>query len=190
MRNRAGSWVMGSFCMKTRILCVMVCFIFFGCKNFNGTEEYGVIETPAVIAERAYQFAVLYKDSDTEYAWGGQDHLRAIQLDCSGLIVMCYKYSIVDTRYQLLFNDASALDMCNKYSFVTSDPRRGDLVFMGEAESSTVSHVGVFEREEAGLVYFIDSTLKGDIDGVSLRSYPGDDRRIKSYGIMMLRVGQ
>lgn len=87
----------------------------------------------------------MYKDSETEYKFGGQDPLRTIKIDCSGLVVMCYKYALVDTHYSLLFDDATAHDMYEKYSFQTDKPRQGDLIFMGESNSDKITHIALFD---------------------------------------------
>ena len=66
------------------------------CDNGSKDERsYTEIDAPAEIAERAYSFAELYEQSDTEYHLGGQDPVRAIQIDCSGLIIMCYKFRLL-----------------------------------------------------------------------------------------------
>ncbi len=186
--------------MFTVICCTAVPF---GCKQAGTEHTEHIVQTipsipaPAEIKNRAFEFAVLYAESETEYEWGGQDALRAIRLDCSGLVVMCYKYALVDTAYTLLFDDSTAHDMYQKYSIPTHAPQKGDLVFMGEASTDAVTHIALFEKEEAGNVYFIDATEKdsdgdgtADIDGVTRRSYPADDERIKSYGIMKITALQ
>ena len=65
---------------------------------------------------------------------------------------------------------------------------------MGEKNSSSITHVAIFDRIENGNVFFIDSTLKdedgdgvNEINGVTERSYGTGDERIKSYGIMLLK---
>ena len=68
--------------------------------------NYTIIDSPSEISQRAYKFAQLYEQEDTFYHWGGQEPLRsAIGIDCSGLVVMCYKYAMVDTGYKLIQED-------------------------------------------------------------------------------------
>ena len=57
-----------------------------------------------------------------------------------------------------------------------------------------LTHVAIFEKIENGMVWFIDSTEYDsdgdgivDISGVSRRSYPVGEKKIKSYGTMKLR---
>ncbi|MBN2322878.1 MAG: hypothetical protein JXQ30_04025 [Spirochaetes bacterium] len=59
---------------------------------------------------------------------------------------------------------------------------------MGESGLDEVTHVGILDRIEAGAVHFIDSTYMEDppVNGVSLRSYPEEDPKIKGYGRLML----
>ena len=73
-----------------RFLIAFLTLLLISCNN--GTEDktaFTEIDAPDEISERAYIFAELYEQSDTEYHLGGQDPVRAIQIDCSGLIVMC-----------------------------------------------------------------------------------------------------
>lgn len=65
--------------------------------------------------------------------------------------------------------------------------RQGDLIFMGEADSSNVSHIALFDQLEKGNVYFIDSTKKDDISGVTCRYYDASDSRFKSFGVMKIQ---
>lgn len=81
----------------------------FSNNNENDDEKFFIIEASPEIKTRAFKFAEEYEKSDTEYKWGGQSPLRAVlQLDCSGLVVMCYKYAIVDTGYSLIEDDMSS----------------------------------------------------------------------------------
>lgn len=182
--------------MKPILLLFIFSSFFLSCKN-NPPDDYIITECPQDIAARAFRFAELYKDSDTEYLLGGQSPVRtAITIDCSGLIVMCYKYAIVDTKYSLLFNDASANAMYENYSVHTTLPqlRQGDLIFMGETNSAFVTHIAIFDKIENGQIYFIDSTEKDtngdgvpDINGVTRHSYLQSDKRFKAFGIMKVR---
>ena len=184
--------------MKTRIgLIFTMIALMVSCDN--GTKEertYTEIDAPAELAERAYRFAELYEQSDTEYELGGQDSLRAIKIDCSGLIIMCYKYALVDTKYQLLVSDMTANYMYQKASthIDKADLKKGNLIFMGERNSDTVTHIALFDKLENGRIYFIDSTQKdtngdgvNDIDGVTYRDYSENDSRFKSFGRMRVK---
>ena len=184
--------------MKTRIgLIFTMLALMVSCDNGAKEERtYTEIDAPAEIAERAYRFAELYEQSDTEYELGGQDSLRAIKIDCSGLIIMCYKYALVDTKYQLLVSDMTANYMYQKASthIDKADLKKGNLIFMGEVNSNSVTHIALFDKLENGRIYFIDSTQKdtngdgiNDIDGVTYRDYPENDSRVKAFGRMRVK---
>ena len=180
-----------------RYLIAALSFLIISCNN--GTDDktsFTEIDAPVEISERAYSFAELYEQSDTEYHLGGQDPVRAIQIDCSGLIIMCYKYALVDTKYQLLVTDMTANYMYTNASIHIdkADLKKGNLIFMGEANSNSVTHIALFEKIDNGKIYFIDSTQKdtngdgiNDIDGVSYRDYPEDDSRFKAFGRMRVK---
>ena len=187
------------FCLIFAIIALLV-----SCDNGSKEERsYTEIDAPAEIAERAYSFAELYEQSDTEYHLGGQDPVRAIQIDCSGLIIMCYKYALVDTKYQLLVSDMTANYMyINTSTHIDkADLRKGNLIFMGEVPKDgeeesepKVTHIAIFEKLENGRIYFIDSTHKDsdgdgvfDINGVTYRSYPENDKRFKAFGRMRVK---
>ena len=184
--------------MKVRRYLIAFLSLFLISCN-NGTDDktsFTEIDAPDEISERAYSFAELYEQSDTEYHLGGQDPVRAIQIDCSGLIIMCYKYALVDTKYQLLVSDMSANYMYTNASthIDKSDLKKGNLIFMGEADSNSVTHIALFEKIENGRIYFIDSTQKdtngdgiNDIDGVTYRDYTEDDSRFKAFGRMRVK---
>ncbi len=177
---------------KTKILFPAICLLLFSC----GAGFEATIDCPADIAARAFAFAVQYRDAETEYAWGGQDALRAaLRLDCSGLVVRCYGYAVEDSAYRLLFADASSADMYANYARLVEldELRQGDLIFMGESGTAQVTHIALFDHTEAGIVYFIDATKKDtdgdgidDIDGVTARHYAANDARIKAFGIMQV----
>lgn len=180
-----------------RFLIAFLTLLLISCNN--GTEEkasFTEIDAPAEIAERAYSFAELYEQSDTEYHLGGQDPVRAIQIDCSGLIIMCYKYALVDARYQLLVSDMTANYMYTNASthIDKADLKKGNLIFMGDSNSDSVTHIALFDKLENGRIYFIDSTQKdtngdgaNDIDGVTYRNYEEDDSRFKAFGRMRVK---
>ena len=180
-----------------RYLIAALSFLIISCNN--GTEDntsFTEIDAPAEISERAYSFAELYEQSDTEYHLGGQDPVRAIQIDCSGLIIMCYKYALVDTMYQLLVSDMTANYMYKNASthIAKTELQKGNLIFMGESDSSEVTHIALYEKLENGRIYFIDSTQKdtngdgiNDIDGVTYLNYSEDDSRFKAFGRMRVK---
>lgn len=172
-----------------KFLWILSCFVFFACKNLTDFENsnYKIIDCPQDISERAFAFAEIYKNSDTEYELGGQDPCRTIKLDCSGLVIMSYKYALVDTNYTLIESDMTANYMHKKASTLTTCPTRGNLVFMGETDSNEVTHIAILDRIENDTVYFIDSTKKENINGVNARNYLTNDSRIKGYGIMRLK---
>ena len=180
-----------------------IAFIFSSCGELadalreekeSGQEKKNVTECPVEIRERAFHFAELYENADTYYKYGGQDPLRSIGIDCSGLVVMSYKYAITDTKYGLMEADMSSAYMESHASKKTTSPMKGDLIFMGKRNTSRITHVAIFEKIENGMVWFIDSTEYDsdgdgivDISGVSRRSYPVCEKKIKSYGTMKLR---
>jgi cell wall-associated NlpC family hydrolase len=145
------------------------------------------VTAPGEIRERALYFAEQYAAADTEYVWGGNDPLRTVQVDCSGLVVMCYKYAVVHTNYDLLFWDSTVIDMYDNWSEPTATPIPGDLIFMGEAGTDEITHMSIFVEQTGGNIHFIDSTQKDDIDGVTKRFYPVGDPRFKAFGVMRLK---
>lgn len=184
------------FCKRNIILLFVFTVLFISCKNPQ-EETYTEIDAPEEIAERAFKFAELYAESETEYKLGGQDPARAaIQIDCSGLIIMSYKYALVDTKYYLIESDMTANYMYKNAATIIKreELKKGNLLFMGEAGSDSVTHIAIFDREENGIIYFIDSTQKDtdgdgidDINGVTRRSYNINDKRFKAYGRMRIK---
>ena len=170
-----------------RISALFFIFTFLSCNFNSANENLNTIECPDEIKQRAFDFAKLYRDSDTVYEYGGQDAVRSIKIDCSGLVVMCYKYAIVDTNYSLCFDDSTAYNLFEKYSVQTSTSEQGDLIFMGESGTDKITHIAIFDRNENGTVYFIDSTPFDDVNGVTERSYLETNDKFKSYGIMKLK---
>lgn len=174
--------------MKKLFLLFIATSIFASCKNFyEGGDNFTVIDAPAEIANRAFSFAKLYEESETSYGWGAQDPVRSIKIDCSGLVVMCYKYAMVDTKYQLLVSDMTSDYIYRNASsrIDKSQLRKGDLIFMGE--NNKVSHIAIFEKLENGNIYFIDSTEKDNINGVTRRFYNENDEKFIAYGIMRIK---
>ena len=177
--------VLASFCL----LCFSSCTIAFEIidEMFYDDSELPAEGCPAQLAASAFEYAKKYAAADTEYKYGAQDPLRAIQVDCSGLVIRCYRYALQNTGYSLIQSDMSSSYMYENASIPTTSPRRGDLIFMGEENSSKISHIAIFDRFEGDQVYFIDSTSQGKINGVSERHYAKTNKKIKAYGIMKLK---
>jgi hypothetical protein len=181
--------------MKKILILFFILPLLFSCTEDSGvSENYEIVGCPSEIKERAFSFARMYADSETEYSWGGQDPLRTIKIDCSGLIVMCYKYAMTDTKFALLADDMTSAFMEQNASVKTGSPQKGDLIFMGETGTEKITHIAIFEKKEDKKIYFIDATQKDsdgdgiyDIDGVTSRNYPEGDEKIKSFGIMKLK---
>ena len=173
--------------MKKNILLfsLLSLFMFSSCKT--QPQDFSLIPCPSSIKKEVVKYVKLYENEETEYDWGGQDPLpfRTLKIDCSGLVIRCYEYALTNTNLSLPFTDTTAKEMENKYSFKTATPEAGDLIFMGEEESCDISHIAIYlKTDENGNVHFIDATQKGEINGVSERSYSSSDKKIKSYGIM------
>jgi hypothetical protein len=165
---------------------ITLTFTLFSCKN-DITVNDVLIECPSDIANKALFYAHEYADADTEYEWGGQDLLRAIKIDCSGLVVNCYSYAMAGTDYSLPFKDASVIDLYNKWTVQINNPRPGDVIFMGD-DKNHPTHMSLFKKKEKDNIYFIDSTYKQDdeIDGVTERYYSEKDPRFLAYGILFV----
>lgn len=161
-----------------------------GKDNIPKPAEKNVINCPSEITARAFAFAQTYEKADTVYKFGAQDSLRSIAIDCSGLVVMCYRYALEGTGYTMLLSDMSSSYMCNNASthIDYTQLRQGDLIFMGnKGESKTVNHVAIFDCIKDGRIYFIDATDKSGLDGVGRRSYPKNDTRFKYFGVMQIK---
>ena len=157
-------------------------------KKATNSNKGGIIDCPEEIAAKAFEYAMLYDAAETEYGYGAQDPLRAIRIDCSGLVIMCYTYALEGTDYRLLEPDMASAYMYEHAATITDNPRHGDLIFMGgDNNDPTIFHIGIFDRFEGDEVYFIDSTSQGNINGVSARHYKKTNRKIKAYGIMKLK---
>lgn len=174
---------------KRHIFFISLLFLIFtSCQLVTKEPSYTVINAPKDIKTRAFHFAELYRDSDTEYELGGQSPVRAaIKIDCSGLIIMCYKYALVDTKYQLIENDMTSAYMYKNAADITTTPEQGDLIFMGEIGTNEITHIAIFDREENGEIYFIDSTDNGTVSGVSERHYKKDNEKFKAFGVMKIK---
>jgi len=186
MKKKIGFVLFSLFCL----------FLVFACDNFNFSINFDISdwleensssgEIPEDIKDRVVYYARKYEEADTYYKYGGQDPLRAIGIDCSGLVVMCYKYALEGTGYTLIKSDMNTTYMKDYASDVTYNPEPGDLVFMGDANSSKINHVGIFVKKIGSEVYFIDSSSSGST-GVYERHYSEFDKKIKSYGVMKLK---
>lgn len=174
-----------------KLLPFLFLLAFLASCTFNDDSDSKiVVDCPADIAARAFRFAELYEKSDTVYELGGQDPVRsAIAIDCSGLVVMCYKYAMVDTKYSLILSDMTATYMYENAASIVplEEMRQGDLIFMGEADSSRVTHIALFDCMENDCVYFIDATEKDGISGVTRRFYGVGDARFKAFGVMRVQ---
>ena len=171
------------------IFCILISFCFAGCRqDEESCNSYTVVTATQKIKNRAFEFAKLYQSSETEYVYGAQDPLRSIKIDCSGLVIMCYKYALVDTKYTLVVSDMSSSYIYENASKITDSPEQGDLIFMGEENSDRITHIAIFDKEENGNIYFIDSTENDTINGVSQRYYEKNNPKFKAFGIMKLKL--
>ena len=176
--------------MKRLFYLFAIIFVLTACQIQPNEYQFTEIDASAEIAERAYRFAELYEGADTAYELGGQDPVRSvIKIDCSGLVIMSYKYALVDTKYQLLVSDMTANYMYQNASthINKNQLRKGDLIFMGEMESNNITHIAIYNKTENGKIYFIDSTKKENIDGVTHRFYDENDTRFKAFGMMRIK---
>lgn len=152
------------------------------------TSSFTTIDCPTEIISRAFKFAELYEKEDTVYEWGGEDPLRnTIGIDCSGLVIMCYKYAMVDTEYKLLNEDMTAQNIHDYASTKKSvgTVQKGDLVFIGPEGSKEITHIGFFQKYEDNIVYILDSS--SDSNGVHYNTYSVDSKKIKGYGRMRVK---
>lgn len=152
------------------------------------TSPFTTIDCPTEIISRAFKFAELYEKEDTVYEWGGEDPLRnTIGIDCSGLVIMCYKYAMVDTEYKLLNEDMTAQNIHDYASTKKSvgTVQKGDLVFIGPEGSKEITHIGFFQKYEDNIVYILDSS--SDSNGVHYNTYSVDSKKIKGYGRMKVK---
>lgn len=152
------------------------------------TSSFTTIDCPTEIISRAFKFAELYEKEDTVYEWGGEDPLRnTIGIDCSGLVIMCYKYAMVDTEYKLLNEDMTAQNIHDYASTKksVSSVQKGDLVFIGPEGSKEITHIGFFQKYEDNIVYILDSSSGSN--GVHYNTYSVDSKKIKGYGRMKVK---
>ena len=142
------------------------------------------------IRSKALEYAKWYCQEDTKYVYGGQDPIpRVLRVDCSGMVINCYIYAVENTKYELPFKDengkidTTAAKLHSTYSYRTDTPHPGDMIFLGETNSSKISHIGIFVKKSGSTIYFIDAT---DGKGVSQRSYDKSNSKIKGYGQIKL----
>ncbi|MCI5829046.1 MAG: NlpC/P60 family protein [Treponema sp.] len=109
----------------------------------------------------------------------------------TGLVYRCYQYAIENTIYQMILPDMSASYMA-EHCYPTEKPEEGDLIFMGEEDSDKITHIAIFLKQQENYIYFIDSTQKEaeNINGVTERHYTMDSKKIKSFGIMKLKIAE
>ena len=171
--------------MKNLLLITAAFFLFSCTQEIN--ENPALLECPEALALKALEYAVEYSNADTEYFWGGRDDLRSIKIDCSGLVLNCYKYAVNGTGCSLPFSDSTVATLFSKWTVPTNSPRPGDLIFMGD-DKSNPSHVSLYAGKDDENIYFIDSTLKADddINGVTERFYPIGDDRFLSFGALLV----
>lgn len=175
--------------MKKKILLFIFIIIIISCQSpfFISTE----------IGSKVVSYAYKYVNANTKYVWGGRDplHKGIVNIDCSGLVVQCYRYAIADNiKYDLLFCDANVRDMFKYYSVFTDTLSEGDIIFMGEEDNNdTPTHIGIYIKTIDNNIYFIDATQKKDedgniiINGVSERFYNKYDKRFKRFAKMKLK---
>jgi hypothetical protein len=88
------------------------------------------------IRSKALEYAKWYCQEDTKYVYGGQDPIpRVLKVDCSGMVINCYKYAVENTKYKLPFNDTTAANLHSTFSIHTDTPQPGDMIFLGETNS-------------------------------------------------------
>ena len=100
--------------MRKILFLFCLCFLFVSCEflpiigeilielnnasNQNTESDYSEDTTDDTtidhIRKNALEYAQEYCRVDTEYYYGGQDMIRAIRVDCSGMVINCYKYAI------------------------------------------------------------------------------------------------
>lgn len=110
------------------------------------------------IQSRALEYAKRYCEVDTQYSWGGKDKIKALKVDCSGMVINCYEHAVEGTKYKLPFIDTTAANLHSTFSIHTTTPQPGDMIFMGDANSSKISHIGIFVKKSGNTIYFIDAT--------------------------------
>lgn len=172
---------------KKMLLCVFIIIITSCQFSISVSNEIGI---------KVVFYARKYANANTKYVWGGRDNLHTgvIEIDCSGLVVQCYRYAISDNiKYDLLFKDANVKALFKHYVVFTDTPAEGDIIFMSEEDNNDIpTHIGIYIKTINNNIYFIDATQKEDkdgnviIDGVSERFYNKYDKRFKCFAKMKL----
>lgn len=157
-----------------RIMLVLILFISVLVSCVSG------FHTPAsdTVRSKAYQISSNYLDM--KYAWGGQDfwYVENGVVDCSGLVINIYKEACEKHGFELPFEDTTASELHSRYTIRIVEPKRGDLVFMGD--DGVVSHVAIFHQYIDGQVEFLDAySISGK---VGIRRYPIGDTKFISFG--------
>jgi len=180
--------------MKNRnvILILVAGLLTCSCATNNLGVLYSVVECPKNIRERVVSFAQEYVQRDTLFELGGRDFLEkegAIELDCSGLIVMSYQYAVKNTKYSLLFEDTNVSSLYTYFTIPIDTPTPGDLIFMSD-NTIFPTHMSIFVYTDNENIYFIDSTYKESdgIDGVTLRCYAKDDPKFLSFARLLIKL--
>ena len=81
----------------------------------------------------------------------------------------------------------TAAYICNNAAEITETPEQGDLIFMSEIGTDKITHIAIYDREENGEIYFIDSTDNGTVNGVTERHYEKNNEKFKKFGVMKLK---
>jgi hypothetical protein len=173
-----------------RIVIVLIPF-FISCTNLIAPTQRQVVLCPESVARRVEDNARSYSAVATQYIWGAQDEFTAqetVKIDCSGLVVNCYRSAVRESGYELPFADASVEEFFERYSVPIRSPRTGDIVFMGSRYQKP-THMAIFLYQDEEHIYFIDATFlpEENVNGVSLRSYSKNDPRLRSFGRVLLK---
>ena len=144
--------------MKKKILVFIFIIINISCQTS--------FFIPTEIGSKVVSYAYKYVNANTKYVCGGRYplHTGVINIDCSGLVVQCYRYAIADNiKYDLLFCDANIQDMFKYYSVFTDTLSAGDIIFMSEEDNNDMpTHIGIYiktiDNNIYNNIYFIDAT--------------------------------
>ena len=171
-------------------LFLIIVTLLCSCMTDKKDVLYSVGECPKNIRDKVVFYANEYAQRDTFFSLGGRDLLEQegiLALDCSGIIVRVYQYAIINTRYDLLFEDTNVSSFYYYFTKKIELPEPGDLIFMGHNEPT---HISIFLRMDNENIFFIDSTLKEDegFDGVNIRFYKKDDPRFLSFGRLLVKI--
>ena len=172
-------WLQSGLGVERALFFLSVSILLGSLMSCDLSPKYETIEAPQEIREKAFTIAQFYIGMD--YEWGGQTHWTSKGVDCSGLIVNVYAEAVAGTPYSMPYEDAAVVNLINKYTREVYQPKRGDLVFMGDEE---ITHVALLDKIENGYVYFIDAySLSGAVEH---RKYETGNYKIKHYGRHLL----